>query len=418
MQVILEAGGSPYHLVYAGTQGRDQGSVVNFDDTNTIIAGPTQGDVQNNTPLCYQIGPLNSVTVDGGHDVWVIAQAGQPAVEFMQGVTNWSPSPAQAAIQISTLGLATEATQQQVEGNTSATAGSTAATAGNTAATTTAVGVVTSTLGSPAQDPTVAGLNPGIPNSIAVTGAPLLALAQQWIQTGTLTYASGQSRTFGPISLNQISYEGIVTAVQNASDTLPSFSVLLQWLDSSGNEVNREQWYMSGGTGVGNTFSGSGRAKGAKLQVTVTNDGTLSGTFNLLLYQTSRVYVKDDWHTTVHTNVPGYTNPNRDPAANILATMAPTLASGVAAIRSVPLYCGTVRISGFTQTGTAAFAITAIDNTNLGSSNAIWQTQVASNSQFNQQFDLPRYQCIITATNTGSGSQQLELTIVVSEQNI
>jgi hypothetical protein len=166
---------NPFHLVYAGAAG--QGAIVNLDLTNTIIVAQSEGEAYQGLGNInnFVVGPLNYIVVDGSLDYWVIAQSGSPLVDWMPGVTNWAPSPVQAAAQIIASGLATSANQVTQIGQETTTATNTGTIATNTAATETAVTTVNTTLGNPAQNNTVVNPNPNLFNGSIVGYITLLS---------------------------------------------------------------------------------------------------------------------------------------------------------------------------------------------------------------------------------------------------
>jgi hypothetical protein len=411
-QLVVGSGDKPEN-----SQG---GLIVNLDLVNSAMVGG-YGVNQNDPTNFATIPPLGSIQYDGTEDIYGNAFAGQNVeVQILPGIKNWTPSPAEVAAQIAALGLATEATQQIVKTNT---------------------GDTVSTLGTPAQDPTVTGLNTGIPTQmlqagVGVTnelaaliatgsaagnpgGVPLLAKSTVFSNPGNQTFTSGLLRQYGaPSPFPQISYEIFLSLTSNASETNPQFVVELDWFNStSGQTVSVERWLLCGGAGVANVYVGTGRAKGDQLQINITNNGTLSsGTCRVVILQSSRVYIKDDFRSTVFNGIPGVPNAGWDASANVIMETAPTVAASAQVQRSLSMYAGTVRLAAFTQTGTASIFIGTQDLT--FTNNTVFQGSVPANGFSNQQFDLPRKQCILIITNTGSSSQQIGVAIYTSEQNV
>lgn len=421
MQVAL--GPEPFQIVYASTQGKSQGTIVNLDDTASVLIGPDKGDLFTSNPDCFIVGPLNSITVSGDRNYYgiAIAPAMQVAIDYMPGVTNWSPSPAQAAIQIATLGLATESTLDQVNGHAFGIAINTqdTVTTLGSPAQDGSVQAVHTALGSPAQDASVNGLLAGIPNNIAGTGAPLLALSNVFSNPGVQTFSQGQTRVYGPSAFGQISYEIYFSCTSSASETNPQFIIELDWINSaSGLIVSTERWFVCGASSpASNVYVGTGRAKGDTLQVSVTYNGAIaSGSGSIVILRSSRVYVRDDFRSTVFNGFPFTPNGGYDPNANLLLETLPTVSAGGQVSRSMALYAGTVRLTGSTQAGAANVTIITQDAT--FSNNVVFEQNIAANSIINSQLDLPRKQCILILTNNGSGSQQIGVAVYVSEQNI
>lgn len=397
-QVIYPAGAGP-------------GIIVNTDTLSPAYIGLNSGL----NGLSDQLPAQASIAVDGTRDIYgsTLAQGIAVKLQAMPGATEWA-NPVGVQVALNALGLAKETTQQLVL----AQVGDTVTTLGSPAQDPTLQSVHTA-LGSPAQDGSVTAL-PGV---IAVTGTPLLALSTVFANPGAQTFTAGQSRTYGPGSFGQISYEIAISLISNASETNPSFTVTLNWSESaSGQVVASENWYLCGGPGSSaNVYSGTGRAKGDTLTVTVTNNGTLSsGSCRVIITQSSRLYIKDDFRSTTFNGIPGTTNATWDISGNVILSTATNVGTATPVLRSMPMYCGTVRISAFTQTGTANVAVTTQGQAGAAglSNNTVWEQNIPAAGNINSQFDMPRGQCILTLTNTGSATQQIGVVILISEQAV
>lgn len=140
--------------------------VINRDETHQLFVGSDSSvATKNGTGDIDIIDPLSYIVYDGIQSKFAIADTPGifVTVDCVQGATNWAPSPAQAAQQISLLGLATETTQLSVKGNTASVAVNTTGVAKDASLTPlakdTTVNTVNTTLGSPAQDATVGGIS-------------------------------------------------------------------------------------------------------------------------------------------------------------------------------------------------------------------------------------------------------------------
>ncbi len=148
-----------------------QGPVLlaNQDLVNPVTVGirqnlaPGDGD-------CDPIPPLGSIAYTGGVK-YAAATAGTAALLVIAGGTSWAPSPADVALQIQALGLATNAAVLQVNG----------------------------TLGTPAQDGTVAGLSSGgtIAQESQALGVPPAVPALQSAQRTRQGATQVTFKTFG-----------------------------------------------------------------------------------------------------------------------------------------------------------------------------------------------------------------------------
>jgi hypothetical protein len=89
---------------------------ANQDITNTVTVGGTTNVFQD-SPAAVPIPPLGSIAVEGYDSWYAIAPAGTTALLVIPGGTSWSPSPADVALQISTLGLAKDTSVLTVNGS-------------------------------------------------------------------------------------------------------------------------------------------------------------------------------------------------------------------------------------------------------------------------------------------------------------
>lgn len=375
------------------------GSVLIYNNDLTEIAyvGYRAGlGISNSFP----VQPLGSVVVDGSRQLWGFCPTKTVTLTVAPGGTNISPSPAQIQEQIIAAGLATEATQQQVKAGVNNTV---------------------TTLGTPAQDGTVAA----VPGGIAVTGVPLLALATSVVSHSGTIAAGGTTVVGTDLSTTQISYEVQITAISSNSATVPYFRLTFTWSDSvTGQLVDQESWYLPGGSngGVGaNVFAGTGRVKGDQVTISITNlDTVISGTVTFNLIQTSRVYNREDIHSISYSGIPGVTNANYDPTSNLFAGVATNVGTATPVSRSIPLYAGTVRVEAFTTLGPALFALISPGQAATVSNNTVWNGQITGTGQgfISTQIDLPRAGTVITISNQHTATQQIGFTLIKSEQDI
>lgn len=380
-------------------------NIYNQDELNIVSVGDSYSISQGGSNTA-PIQPLTNAVIPATKAVFAVAPAGTADLVIVPDGGTISPSPAQVAIQIAALGLAKESTQLVNVAHTGTTA--------------TNVAAVNTTLGTPSQDPTVAGLNTGIPNNIAVTGAPPLALSQIFVNPGVQTFTTLQSRTYMGPTINQMSVEVFIALSSNAAETSPYFKCTFQWSESvSGQIVDTADYWLAGGSAQQNIYVGTIRAKGDTLTVTIVNEGTLtSGNCQLVVSQCSRTYVRDTIKSDSFTGFPGTPNASPYPVrTNAIFGTSPTVTVATPAQRAMPMYVGTVRITAFTTTGTANIAVLAPVPIGLND-NTVWQQTIPANTQINSQFDLPRGNCTLIITNTGASAQQIGVCILISEQDV
>jgi len=143
------------------------GIIANLDLTQTIWYAPE-------TPVTAQsdsMPALGAVGVDGSRDLWASTLSSATAVvQSMPGATSWAPSPAQISASLNALGLATEATQLAVAGNTGTVAANTAGVATVATNTTGLPGMVANTAVVATNTITTATNTTGVAKSVDITG--------------------------------------------------------------------------------------------------------------------------------------------------------------------------------------------------------------------------------------------------------
>lgn len=287
--------------------------VQNSDTINTVFIGDNAAIKATDQQGIAPLGPQASVVFDGNNDVFGTCGANQTVVIYLfPGGVYDSPPPAQVALAIADSGLALEATLQ----------------ATNT------------TLGDPAQDPTVSGLNTGIPNNIAVTGAPLLNLSSAVANSGGASIAANGSLVVpasGAIAINQPSFEILAApSYTTTNGATPFVFCVINWFNAStGLLVDKETFTLIAGN---NSSLGKfphrikGPTRGDEFTVTFFNlDAAQAITVQYVILISSRVVQQEqidlevDWKENSGTivNVPGFTVATRVlPDSNVLATFA------------------------------------------------------------------------------------------------
>lgn len=259
----LSSKNRPVRVVMAGD---GPSLIVNRDLVNSVAYGD-QGISSANINVYSLLDPLGSINVDGTSDVWVIPLTGTATVDVTAGSTNWSPSPAQIAAQLSTSGLALNST----------------------------LAGVNTTLGSPAQQisPVVLTAQGSIGGAAAATivpGTPFTAMS------------------LVDVSLYQ-SYDINLFAFSQSPGTVNAnivAQVVLQWFDTNTGvndiPVFEEDWWLWCGRAAPvagfNTLSGCGPMHGRYMTVQVFT--TITAAVNMTLqyiniFGSTRLVPSSDW---------------------------------------------------------------------------------------------------------------------------
>lgn len=181
--------------------------------------------------------------------------------------------------------------------------------------------------------------------AISVTGVPLLSLFGTVLTSVSYFLNGGANRTFGPFTVNQIGYEIFISAKIAAAATVPFLTATLTWFDGAGSfVVGQEEWIIPCGNTTASIITGSGPTKGAIGQLFITNlDPSAQATITNVMFQNSRVYIRDRWIENTVGDVPGFTSSGGNALAGILASLnAVTVGIGATVTRLFPLYAGDV----------------------------------------------------------------------------
>lgn len=261
-------------IVWSGVQGSTV-LLANQDLTNavTIARRPSFAIGAGNTA---NVPALGSLTVDGSKSIWGLAPANTAELLVLPGGSQWAPSPAQIAEQISALGLATF--NEQVNQNTS------------------------------------------IPNNISTTGVPLLTQSTVLLNLNAQGIAASGSFQSSQIATNQIGYELLlVPAYPVTNGNNPFIYVVVGWWDSiSGLLVDKQSFVtcVNSHTGINSLPTRiKGPSKADQVQITIYNQDTTQGIVcTIVLTANSRVLSQDyiDWPVDQSENgasiiIPGHT---------------------------------------------------------------------------------------------------------------
>ena len=397
--------------------------LVNPDIVNQIFIGNDVGS------QFIPIPPLGSVTLGGTkQDIWVSTNGGNYTVNAfaLPEGTNWTPSPAQVAAQIQALGLATEATQQNVQSNTFNTHSDLALgvlphLAGSVASALTAVAgksIAQDMLhGNSAVTSEIAALLATGNPSGAMGGIPLLRQTMKLGSANGTTIAGLNSIPLISFStINQPSYEcTFIASLPAASGTVPFAQLTFQWNDSKTGFINdTETFFITSGNGPTNAITTylSGPCRGDELSVNIFNlDPAQTLTLNWVINSTSHVFTHDRLvQPSYATTAPvGQTNPNGTPSAGLIATINPSVGSNATSTRLLAAYNGKVGVNVNARGQTDNFSYSLVDpGTLYGTAGAIfWSADTpAGGSQMYANINLPNgpvlYQIINRSTTAGS----------------
>jgi hypothetical protein len=260
-------------------------------------------------------------------------------------------------------------------------------------------------------------------NAIAVTGVPLLSLATSLLNITTqqsVGPASGLILTVPALSLNQIGYEVSVGVQANAASAFPLTRFVLTWSDSvSGNTVAQDTWVLAGGSGVPQTYVGTGPTKGDTVTIEVFNDDPTNAMLvTMSMVENSRVYVRDDWRNLSTQTVPGATKTNYSLGAGILGNPITATNAGLTAARYLGLYAGLVSI---TFSGSQPYQL-QIQHSNgeisLLAPTIVYEAIVApaGGGLIQATAGLPRGFCQLVWTNNGGAAGSFTGTVTIGEQ--
>lgn len=404
--------------------------LVNPDIINEIFIGNDVGS------QFIPIPPLGSVTLGGTkQDIWVSTNGGNYSVQAfaLPEGTNWTPSPAQVAAQIQALGLATEATQQSVNANTSNTHADLA------------LGVIPNTsqansyLGGTVASALVSGAgrsisqdmlhaNIGVTSEIAAllaTGSPTgklggIPLLRFTSQLGTAASQTIPGLNSVPLitfqNINQPSYEcTFIASLPAASGTIPFVQLTFQWNDALTGLVNdTETFVITAGNGPANAITTylSGPVRGDELSVQAFNlDPAQTVTITWVINGVSHVFERDRLVQPAYapTAPVGQTNPNGTPSAGLIANINPSIAGSATSTRLLAAYNGKVGVNINARGQTDNFSYSLIDPGTLygtGGATFFSADSPAGGSQMYTNINLPNgpvlYQIINRSTTAGA----------------
>ena len=387
-------------LLYA--KGWGPGCLANTDLVNPVYFGHGQDLSQSSD----QIPALGAIPVDGSRDIYgsTLVSGTSVAVQSMPGVTNWAPSPAQVSAQINALGLAKDTTVNNVH-------------------TDLALGT------NPLLNGTAAGALIGTPGNtvakeVSTTGVPLLNKKNLLDSQSNNALAHGTSYLSPTLTITQPSYDFSLQVSVPAGTTKPWLQVSLSWSDSAIGvpTIVEETWYLSCGSAGLQSFGGHGITKGDRLSVQIINlDTAQTMTFTYGISQNSRIVTRDDIRQIAYNTTNGFSPCPNDITSNVLAMWTPTVTAGTPLAVLMPLYSGKAKLVVQPEPQPPRLVITAPAEVAAGAFGPITNSSlfdtgtIPASTVFNGEIALPKSPCLLTLTNTGSGSQAYQVGVIIEE---
>jgi hypothetical protein len=387
----------PTQIWYGGTG--IQPFIFNNSETNTLYIGGQNDVLGQNITSCIPVPPLAGMSWPDVN-IYAFALAGLPVnVLIIPGATSWAPSPVQVQYALIAAGLATAANQVAEQAIVA------------TAANQVSQQAIVATAANQVSQETA------IPNNIASTGAPLLALPSVLASGSNVAVpGGGEVNILNKTSVNQPGYEVFIELETTSSSATP-VQIQLAWYDPTlGIQTDLTNiWVFAGSTSFPHFVIGRGPTRDSQLQIVVASPVNAITIVNYVVFQHSRVYASDFWRTALDNGAnlifPGFTIPaDHDSSTGFLAgDNFTSLAAGGTETEVLPLFSGRVFIQGLSVNTSASGALQitvnpAADHAIGGSSNFNQIVNIAcANQVVTQEASLPLVQCTLTVTNT-SGS--------------
>jgi hypothetical protein len=255
-------------------------------------------------------------------------------------------------------------------------------------------------------------------------GVPLLVLNNLLDRQINKTILHGGNYTSPGLTINQPSYDFVLSLTYPAGTTRPWLMVQFFWTDSAMGTgfLTEETWFVTGGSQGICQYSGRGLTKGDNLQVIITNlDTAQTVTYTYAITQHSRIVARDDIRATVF-NSPGTSlvaAPN-DLSANILAECeAVALGAGANTTFYMPLYAGRARLmvpeQAVSRVIVRAAAATFDPNFTMPTDTMFDSGQIAANAGFSAAITLPRMVCALQVFNSSGAAANIFASVVAEE---
>lgn len=422
----------PSIVVHAGD---GPGVLVNRDITSQIIIGTDSSIIGNNSTSASILDPLVGIPVDGKEDIYAATlTATNVQVDFIKRAKQWNPSPAQAAAQISALGLMKDSTGVSIKGSTDAITpavnapsyGPSTLARQITQETNIPLGMkfanqnVTGEIASLIATGSAGGTPGGVPllrNEAAITSGSV----------GPLGVGASGNASGGPFSILAPSYDLTVTVTAAALVSQMNGQITLQWKASDNTVLAQKSFSVVASVG-GHQVSITGPVRGVKLTMTFVNSSATSPatnlTFTYKLVASARLAANDLCRTI--------TGPGTSPESNvtwagtqdmdfgILANANPVIASSSVALRGLNMYNGPVLIQALTPSGTndLEVQIEALDNGILVNYPNPFDAFTDTHGVLNADFLMPQYQCSVNLVNHNAASKTCSILVSTQEPNV
>src|SRR5215469_3626975 len=385
--------GTYTRLVY---KGEPSGIIVNRDAANSVVLGNFDGFGPSGANV---LDASTFVQYSGDDDVYGSAVSGTTTVDVMEGYTNWSPSPAQAAANLIAAGIATSANQasQLTQGANQLSA-----------------------INNPSYGPATLSRQitqeTNIPNNMAVTGVPLLNLSSLVLSvTPNTTITVNTSTTFPgtPLQLNQPGME-IVFQVDAAGPTsVCRFTI--NWLDGLGNFLSNDNyWIYAGTTGNPHTIYAKGPTDGLQCTFQIGAYLTNVRIVKMLVYLNSKIYNQWQFETQ---SMPALANTFNlsliEPAALIQGRRAAAvIAAGATDVTCLGMYVGQAWLFGLTSSNLNDMTIKIQNAADQFGQDFFTSYKSDGAGQINQYIQLPRGQCLLSMVNNNAAQQTMRYMLI------
>ena len=388
-------------------------TIANNDQTNPVFVSTNPG-VKSTDSDAVQVAPLGSIPVDPTLTSYVVSAGPSVQCYLMPGGGTWAPSPAQIAAQINALGLMKDTTGVNINTNVTGVAKDASITPLAKDATVTGV----------AKDATLAAQTSGgatIASNIAAAGVPAINLKSTTQIANALVITSGTTTALTAITgINQPAYNLHITATSGVA-TKPWYTVTLKWIDTASGftvQVDAFTAFMSSTSNVLSTVI-AGPTNADQLQVSITNNDTVSMTVNTAFFMlSSRTnYTTDDvyqfWTTAAMTAIPTFQigAALQVPTEKVLFSVNRTVGVGVTTTPdyAIPVFSG----QAFFHFDGGSSNNWDVKITDQFTGTTLLRPSVQSAPAYaNLPFVMPRTPCTINITNNGTvlGTANLEIT--------
>lgn len=381
-------------LEVLGSQAPDS-TFVNNDLVNTIWLGAKRTVLPGDSDS-IAVPALGSAPLDTNHSTYAVAAVNNVQAYLVPGTGGWTASPSKIQASLNALGLAKD----------------TSVNAPSFGPATLAQQVTQQT---------------AIPNNIAATGVPLLALPQG-LSSSSFTVNSGVSTTIGPFTFNQPGYEILFGVWSSTIVVNAIMRVLVQWIDpTSGAVVDQQIWWAIPGSDATtnlHNISGTGPTENTQVQFTFTAFNANINVVNCIVHANSRLYQRHNFYSIKVANLalnggPIAVTPH-DVSGFILAnaTVGGVL-TGAHTTQYLPLYCGKIQLWVHTSSNTSDATVTlnafSDQTAGLVSPTNFLQTKTDGNGNVNLQCFLPRAQMQVLVSNGNAATQSLTLSMIMTD---